>query len=46
MKHSRCRDAGFDYEYEILAETVDEVLHQAAEHVQSVHNLKVMPILQ
>lgn len=43
MKHLRCRDAGFDCEHEIMAETIDEVLQQAAEHVQSVHNLKVTP---
>ena len=43
MKLLRCRDAGFDCEHEILAETNDEVLQQAAEHVQSVHNVKVTP---
>ncbi len=45
MKQLRCRDAGFDCEYEIRAETTDEVLQQAAEHVQSVHNLEVTPEL-
>ena len=43
MKHLRCRDAGFDCDHEIRAETADEVLQQAAEHVQSVHNLEVTP---
>ena len=43
MKHLRCRDAGFDCDHEIQAETVDEVLQQAAKHVQSVHNLEVTP---
>ena len=43
MKILRCRDAGFDCEHEILAETNDEVLQQAVEHVQSVHNVKVTP---
>jgi predicted small metal-binding protein len=41
MKKLRCRDAGFDCDYEILAQSTDEVLQQAAEHVQSVHNLDV-----
>ncbi len=45
MKHLRCRDAGFDCDHEIQAETVDEVLQQAAEHVQSVHNVEVTPEL-
>ena len=42
MKRLRCRDAGFDCEHEIQAETADDVLQQAAEHVQSVHNMEVM----
>ncbi len=41
MKSLRCRDAGFDCDYEVQAETVDEILQRAAEHVQSVHNLEV-----
>ncbi len=45
MKHLRCRDAGFDCDYEVRAETIDEVLQQAAVHVQSVHNLEVTPEL-
>jgi predicted small metal-binding protein len=43
MKHLRCREAGFNCDHEIQAETVDEVLEQAAKHVQSDHNLKVTP---
>lgn len=45
MKKLRCRDAGFDCDHEIKAQTVEEVLQQAAEHVQSVHNLPVTPEL-
>jgi predicted small metal-binding protein len=41
MKQLRCRDAGFDCDHVIEAETAEEVLQQAAEHVQSVHNLTV-----
>lgn len=43
MKHLRCRDAGFDCDQEIQAETIDEVLQQAAKHVRSVHNLEATP---
>ncbi|MGB3717306.1 MAG: DUF1059 domain-containing protein [Candidatus Promineifilaceae bacterium] len=43
MKQLRCRDAGFDCDHEIEAETADEVMQQAAVHVQSVHNVKVTP---
>jgi predicted small metal-binding protein len=43
MKTLRCRDIGFDCDQEIHAETEDEVLQQAAEHAQSVHNVSVTP---
>lgn len=36
----RCSDVGFDCEAVIRAETEEEVLKKAAEHAQSVHNLK------
>ncbi len=36
----RCSDVGFECEAVIRAETEEEVLKKAAEHVQSVHNLK------
>ncbi len=45
MKILRCREAGFDCEHEIQAETDEEILQQAAEHVQSVHGLEVTPEL-
>ncbi len=45
MKRLRCRDASFDCDHEILAETEEEILKQAAEHVQSVHGLQVTPEL-
>jgi predicted small metal-binding protein len=45
MKRLRCRDAGFDCEYEIQAETDEEILREAAKHVQSVHGLQVTPEL-
>lgn len=43
MKQLRCRDAGFDCDHEIQAETAEEILQLAAEHVQSVHGLEVTP---
>lgn len=45
MKGLICRDAGFDCDHEIQAETAEEVLQIAAEHVASVHNLEVTPEL-
>ncbi|MFQ5865818.1 MAG: DUF1059 domain-containing protein [bacterium] len=36
----RCRDVGFDCDGVVRAETEEEVLKMAAEHAQSVHNLK------
>ena len=39
MKILRCRDAGFDCDAVMRAETEAEVLRQAAEHARTVHNL-------
>lgn len=36
-KELNCRDVGFDCEGVVTGETEDEVLAQAAAHVQSVH---------
>jgi len=36
----RCRDVGFDCDGMIRAETEEEILKKAAEHAQTVHNLK------
>lgn len=36
----RCRDVGFDCDGVIRAETEEKILKKAAEHVQTVHNLK------
>jgi predicted small metal-binding protein len=41
MKTLNCRDAGFDCDGVIQAESEEEVLNQAAEHAQSAHNLQV-----
>jgi predicted small metal-binding protein len=45
MKTLHCRDAGFDCEHVVCAESEEEVLRQAAEHAQTVHNVKVTPEL-
>ncbi|MFQ5855565.1 MAG: DUF1059 domain-containing protein [Anaerolineae bacterium] len=45
MKLVRCRDHGFDCEFEAQAETEEEVLKQAAEHAHTVHGLEVTPEL-
>ena len=43
MKMLRCRDAGFDCDIEIRAQTVEEVLRLAAQHVSEVHQVEDMP---
>lgn len=43
MKTLRCRDAGFNCDKEIHAQTEEGVLTQAAEHAEKVHNVKVTP---
>ncbi len=43
MRVLHCRDAGFDCEGVIQADSDDEVLRQAGEHVQKVHGLTPTP---
>jgi len=45
MKVLHCRDAGFDCEHVVRAESEEEVLRQAAEHAQAVHGVEVTPEL-
>jgi len=45
MKVLRCRDAGFDCEHVIHAESEEELLRQVAEHAQTVHGIEVTPEL-
>jgi len=45
MKILHCRDAGFDCEHVVCAESEEELLRQVAEHAQTVHNVKVTPEL-
>lgn len=45
MKTLHCRDAGFDCEAVVRAETDEEVLAQAAQHAQQVHGVTVTPEL-
>lgn len=39
MKTLRCRDAGFDCDAVMRAETEEEIFQQAAEHAKTAHNL-------
>ena len=39
MKELKCRDAGFDCEAVVRADSEDEIMAQAAEHVRDVHGL-------
>jgi predicted small metal-binding protein len=43
MKTLHCRDAGFNCEGVIRANTEEEVLNQAAKHAQDVHGVPVTP---
>ena len=36
----RCRDVGIDCDFEVRAGTEGEILKKAAEHAQTVHNMK------
>jgi predicted small metal-binding protein len=38
----RCRDVGLDCEGELRGQTEEEILRQAAEHAQNVHNIRDM----
>lgn len=43
MKTLRCSDVGFDCAAVVTAETVEEVLAQAAAHAGEVHGVEVTP---
>ena len=45
MKLLRCRDAGFDCDHEVRAESEEELLQQVAEHATTVHEVEVTPEL-
>ncbi len=39
----QCRDIGMDCDFVARAETEEEILKKAAEHAQTVHNMKEIP---
>jgi predicted small metal-binding protein len=41
MKLVRCRDHGFDCDFETKGRTEEQVLKKAAEHAHTVHGLEV-----
>ncbi|MFZ1752269.1 MAG: DUF1059 domain-containing protein [Caldilineaceae bacterium] len=43
MKTLKCSDVGFECATVVTAETVEEVLAQAAAHARDVHGVLVMP---
>ena len=45
MKLVRCRDHGFDCDFEAESESEEVLLNKAAEHVQTVHDVEVTPEL-
>jgi len=42
-KIMRCKDVGMDCDFVARGETEEEVLKQAAEHADTVHDLKEIP---
>lgn len=45
MKLVRCRDHGFDCEFEAHSHSEDEVLQAAGKHAHEVHKLDITPEL-
>ena len=45
MRELRCRDAGFDCEAVVRADSDDEVLAQAGPHAEQAHGVQVTPEL-
>ena len=43
MKELKCRDAGFDCDAVVRADTVDEVMAQTGTHAKEVHGVDVSP---
>lgn len=43
MKELKCRDAGFDCDAVVRAESVDEVMAQAGPHAKDAHGVDVTP---
>jgi predicted small metal-binding protein len=43
MKEFHCRDAGFDCDAVVHADSVDDVMDQAGSHAKEVHGADVSP---
>jgi predicted small metal-binding protein len=39
----RCKDVGMDCDFEVHAETENEILTKAAEHAKTEHNMEKIP---
>ena len=39
----RCRDVGMDCDFVARAETEEEILMKAAEHAETMHNMREIP---
>ena len=39
----RCKDVGMECDFEVRAITGEEIMQQAAEHVQTAHGIKDIP---
>jgi predicted small metal-binding protein len=43
MKELKCRDAGFDCDAVVHADSVDEVMAQVGPHAEEAHGVEVTP---
>lgn len=41
----RCRDTGADCDFEVRADSEEEILQKAAQHAKEVHQMEVTPEL-
>jgi len=46
MKQLRCRDAGFDCDAVVQADSVADVLTQASDHAEQAHRVHMTPQLR
>jgi predicted small metal-binding protein len=44
MKTLSCRDAGFDCDYVVTAETEEEIFQEGGKHAMSIHGMKAEDI--
>ena len=43
MPSIKCKDVGLDCDFEVAADTEDELMKKIAEHAAEVHDMKTIP---